>query len=93
MHQTMGGQWRVLALIELGLSDFTPCVSGADWCATFVQFMIKVERKVHRASAEADKRKPPAMYERGDAESTQWVRRAAHSTSWNSNGKRRRSDS
>ena len=89
----MGGQWRVQALIELGLSDFTPCRSGAEWCATFVQFMIHVERKVRRASAKADERKPLAMYQRGDAEGTQWVRGAAHSTSWNSNGKRRRGNS
>ena len=40
LHQTMGGTWRVLALIELGLPGFTHCCSGGEWCVAFVQFMV-----------------------------------------------------
>lgn len=70
-------------MIALGLSGFIECRSGAEWCRSFVPFMLHVEDTAEelRAVAEAEQKKAPAMYRRDDDDNTHHVRGGVHSPS------------
>ena len=63
-------------MIELGLSGFGQCQSGADWCRCFVAFMVHVEDTAarHAKRTEAQQENSQATYARAAAVSTHGAR-------------------